>query len=240
MDDKRTPTPIGADRVGADDKQEHSKHIAVEYTGQALRDGIADEIRRAYEAGGEHAKKAVLWWVRVGDLLCEAKRSVPHGEWAPWVDENAPFGGRMARKYMQLSENAPAILAKLANRNSNSVLTIDGALALAAEPKPVPRPAGDAELARQINGRIDLAIEAARRELEHAKIAGENLLNAKGALTDDEWLPWLKANTECSAQQAERYMAVATNWEQIQSETGSDALVALINVFVDSDASAQR
>lgn len=67
----------------------------------------------------------------------------------------------------------------------------------------------DATVADAINREHDLAVRHASDAIEHARRAGELLLQAKSALRHGEWLPWLEANVRVSARQAQRYLAVA-------------------------------
>lgn len=46
---------------------------------------------------------------RIGELLLEIKTQVPHGEFIPWINENLPFGDRIARKHMRLFDNREEI-----------------------------------------------------------------------------------------------------------------------------------
>lgn len=39
--------------------------------------------------------------IKAGELLCECKRQVPHGEWAGWLEGKFSLSGRSAQKYMQ-------------------------------------------------------------------------------------------------------------------------------------------
>jgi hypothetical protein len=53
-----------------------------------------------------------------------------HGGWLAWVDQHLSFGDRQARKYMRVAQHADQIGIE------NADLTIDGALAVIADPKP--------------------------------------------------------------------------------------------------------
>lgn len=43
--------------------------------------------------------------VRLGQLLTEQKATLPHGQFAKWVDANLPFTDRTARTYMKVYHN---------------------------------------------------------------------------------------------------------------------------------------
>jgi ParB family chromosome partitioning protein len=66
-----------------------------------------------------------------------------------------------------------------------------------------------AALAAQINAEHAAGERAARRGMAHFRAAGLALLKAKAACGHGRWLPWLKANVQCSQRRAQRYMALA-------------------------------
>ena len=57
---------------------------------------ITQEILDAKRRGGE----AIL---TIGRCLTEAKQTIPHGEWLPWLNERVEFSERTARNFMRLS-----------------------------------------------------------------------------------------------------------------------------------------
>jgi Protein of unknown function (DUF3102) len=93
---------------------------------------LAAQIEREHQAAYGAALSAIEHAIRCGELLIQAKASVPHGQWLPWLEANVSFADRQARKYMRVAKHADQI------RNSNSDLTIDGALKALAAPKDQP------------------------------------------------------------------------------------------------------
>jgi phage N-6-adenine-methyltransferase len=85
---------------------------------------LAERINAAHDAAHAAAKTAIEHAIECGRLLLEAKASVAHGEWLPWIEANLSFGARQAQKYIRIAKSAE----ELPNANSNSHLTIDGAL----------------------------------------------------------------------------------------------------------------
>lgn len=66
---------------------------------------ITREILDAKRRGGE----AIL---TIGRCLTEAKQTLPHGEWLPWLNERVEFSERTARRFMKLyreCSNRPAL-----------------------------------------------------------------------------------------------------------------------------------
>jgi hypothetical protein len=73
-----------------------------------------------------------------------------------------------------------------------------------------------ADLAERINAEHEQAVAALRSGLEHARTAGELLLQAKGQLTHGGWLPWLKEHCTVSTRTAQLYMRVAKRWPELE------------------------
>lgn len=69
---------------------------------------ITQEILDAKRRGGE----AIL---TIGRCLTEAKQTLPHGEWLPWLNERVEFSERTAQKFMRLARewSNPSTLADL-------------------------------------------------------------------------------------------------------------------------------
>ena len=70
-------------------------------------------------------------------------------------------------------------------------------------------------LATEINSHHSQAFNHAKSAMEHARQVGELLTQAKSLVPHGEWLPWLEANCEVSARQAQRYIQVSSNWTTI-------------------------
>jgi hypothetical protein len=86
---------------------------------------LVERIEREHSAANRDARSALEHAVRCGELLTEAKATVEHGAWLPWIEEHLSFGARQAQKYVRIF----ALRAELANANSNSHFAIDGVLA---------------------------------------------------------------------------------------------------------------
>jgi hypothetical protein len=63
--------------------------------GARINDAHA-EAERSLRASVEHA-------IRAGELLLKAKRSVGHGTWSQWLQDNITFSDRLAQAYMRLA-----------------------------------------------------------------------------------------------------------------------------------------
>lgn len=58
----------------------------------ALHDGILSAARRSVQDA-----------IKIGEIISEQKKALPHGEFLPWV-KTLPFDERTARRYIQLNE----------------------------------------------------------------------------------------------------------------------------------------
>ena len=77
--------------------------------------------------------------------------------------------------------------------------------------------ANTVHLADRINQHHTAAVKHAESALEHARAAGELLLEAKDGCKHGEWLDWIAANFAGSEKTAHNYMRVARRWQQIMA-----------------------
>jgi len=72
---------------------------------------LAAKIRTEYAKANASAMDAVEHAVAAGRLLAEAKATVAHGKWLPWLKANCPeISERRAQAYIQVSKRATALL----------------------------------------------------------------------------------------------------------------------------------
>ena len=72
-----------------------------------LTTNLAGRINEAHALAMQHAGKAVGFAIACGELLLEAKASIPHGQWLPWLRTNVDFGERSAQGYMRIAQRLP-------------------------------------------------------------------------------------------------------------------------------------
>lgn len=113
---------------------------------------ITQEILDAKRRGGE----AIL---TIGRCLTEAKQTIPHGEWLPWLNERVEFSERTARNFMRLSREWSNRQA-LADLGAAKALTL---LALPAEERE-----SFIEENHVVGGEEKTVIDMTSRELERA------------------------------------------------------------------------
>jgi hypothetical protein len=73
-------------------------------------------------------------------------------------------------------------------------------------------------LAIRIDNHHGMAASACRAVLDHARLAGEALLEAKQLVQHGGWLSWLSENTTVAERTAQAYMRIASHWTEIASK----------------------
>lgn len=86
-----------------------------------------------------------------------------------------------------------------------------------SEPPGLPTP----ELARRVNEAHGTAQRAARQALEHARRAGELLLEAKARVGHGQWGDWIRAHCDPSPRTVRLYMQIAREWHRIEAGNGN-------------------
>lgn len=115
-------------------------------------EAITNDILEAKRRGGE----AIL---TIGRCLTEAKQSLPHGEWLPWLNERVEFSESTAQRFMKLARewSNPSALTDL---GAAKALTL---LALPAEEREVFMTEH-----HNVGGEEKTVIDMTSRELEKA------------------------------------------------------------------------
>ena len=102
-------------------------------TNEVVLDNLARRINAQHEACRDAANAAVEHAVHAGELLIEAKASIPHGEWLTWIEGRCGVSERTAQAYMRLARELPKLDSEKAQRVED--LPLRKALAELAEPK---------------------------------------------------------------------------------------------------------
>ena len=72
-------------------------------------DSLAVEIDREHEAVKAAFQTGIEHAIKAGELLIEAKKEIPHGNWEAWVQINCSVKKRMAQNYMKLAREVPKL-----------------------------------------------------------------------------------------------------------------------------------
>jgi hypothetical protein len=92
-----------------------SKELAQSNIAPVLAD-LAQRINTEHAAVGAAMKSGLEHALRAGELLFEAKASVDHGEWLPWLECNCDIAQRTAQAYMRLAREFPKLEPAKAQR----------------------------------------------------------------------------------------------------------------------------
>lgn len=101
----------------------------------AALDNLARRINAEHEAAIRSARTAIEHAIACGSLLLEAKATVPHGQWLPWLQANTIVSERTAQRWMRYAEHAETLLAK---SDTDGGFTFAEADRLLAAPKSTP------------------------------------------------------------------------------------------------------
>lgn len=96
---------------------------------------LASEIRREMEAAEDKWREAVAHAIRAGELLTEAKATVRHGQWLPWLRENFPGAERTAQLYMRLARESATVADLPSVRAAVAALTTPREAEAESEPE---------------------------------------------------------------------------------------------------------
>jgi hypothetical protein len=70
-------------------------------------ESLAAQINEAHELAMQHAGTALDCAITCGQLLLEAKATIPHGHWLPWLRANVAFSERSVQGYMRVARRLP-------------------------------------------------------------------------------------------------------------------------------------
>jgi hypothetical protein len=84
-------------------------------------------------------------------------------------------------------------------------------------------------LADEIRAEVAAADAGIQSAVRHAIQAGEKLIEAEGLVRHGEWLPWLEANLNGSADTAGNYMRLARNSEHVRNLPSVRQALALLS-----------
>ena len=187
-------------------------------------EAITNDILEAKRRGGE----AIL---TIGRCLTEAKKSLPHGEWLPWLNERVELSERTAQKFMKLAR-------EWSNPNTLADLGASKALMLLALPESErERLAEDHNVidmsARQLEQAIrerKEAQEAAARAEAEAKTAEE----ARAKMEEDMKL--LNARLSGAQEDREQAAQAAARLEAELEELKARPVEVAVETVVDQEA----
>jgi hypothetical protein len=139
-----------------------------------LATAIQEEHRLTYES----ALDALSHAIACGVALVEARKTVPDGQWARWIEENTDFNVHVARRYVRIATHRQLLeSAEQRPRSLNAALGYLNELGVPPEStsRTGKRPTFDVELARKLRaqgmtfrdiaGQVGVSDVAVRRQL---------------------------------------------------------------------------
>lgn len=164
----------------------------------ALTD-IAKEINEHEVSRRACEVKGVMHGLKVGELLLEAKKIVPHGQFSKWREEHTTVSQRMAQMFMTIARSPRITEPFIREYETVSHLTLQKAVQLTREPtKKTP-----VEHAKLINGRW-------REVKQHTKDMASALDGVRAKFQeyggDAQFLDWLVKETPWPEDMAQRLL----------------------------------
>lgn len=185
---------------------------------------ITGELLEAKQAGGE----AIL---TIGRCLIEAKESLPHGEWLPWLNERVDLSERAAQKFMKLAREWSNPIA-LSDLGASKALTL---LALPAEERE--QFMADHNVIDMTTRQLAQAIkerDEARKAAEAAQAEATTAEQARAKMAEDMAL--LKARLNGAREDQEQAAASAKKLAAELEELKARPVEVAVETVVDQEA----
>lgn len=185
---------------------------------------ITGELLEAKQAGGE----AIL---TIGRCLIEAKASLPHGEWLPWLSERAELSERAAQRFMRLARewSNPTALSDL---GATKAITL---LALPEEERE--RFMEEHNVIDMTTRQLEQAIrerDEARKAAEEAKAEASTAEQARAKMAEDMAL--LNARLAGAREDHERALQDVGKLEKELAELKDRPVEVAVETVVDQEA----
>lgn len=185
---------------------------------------ITGELLEAKQAGGE----AIL---TIGRCLIEAKESLPHGEWLPWLNERAELSERAAQRFMRLARewSNPTALSDLGATKAITLLAL---------------PAEEREQFMEEHNVIDMTTrqleqaikerDEARKAAEEARAEATTAEQARVKMAEDMTL--LNARLAGAREDRERALQDAAKLEEELAELKTRPVDVAVETVADPEA----
>lgn len=185
---------------------------------------ITGELLEAKQAGGE----AIL---TIGRCLIEAKESLSHGEWLPWLNERAELSERAAQRFMRLARewSNPTALSDL---GATKAITL-----LALPPEEREQFMEDHNVIDMTTRQLEQAVkerDEARKAAEEAKADAATAEQARAKMAEDMGL--LKARLNGAQEDREQAVQEAVRLEKELEELKSKPVDVAVETVADPEA----
>ena len=181
----------------------------------ALAD-VAEEIKEHEVSRRACEVKGMMHGLRVGELLLEAKKIVPHGQFSKWREEHTTVSQRMAQMFMTIARSPRITEPFIREYETVSHLTLQKAVQLTREPTNK-TPLGHLKIINKSWGKAK----------QHAKDMGSVMDEARSEFQkhggDEQFLDWLVKETPWPEDVARRILP--PKGEPFDADQIADALV---------------
>lgn len=139
---------------------------------------IATAINLEHSNALKHADCAISHAKRAGELLLEAKKHLPHGQFAEWILANVTVSPRQAQRYMAAALGKPTPIRAITQKAKNDTVSYLPTQAVVYSDGFVSF--GVADIAAHLNQRIDILKaenEALKTRCDSYRSEGEEMRN---------------------------------------------------------------
>src|SRR5258708_17824711 len=197
-------------------------------------ESLATRIRKEQRAIEAALTSIAAHVMAAGDLLIEAKKKLPHGEWLPWLTLHCEVSERTAQVYMQLARKRTEIEANPQRAADLTDLTVRKMLTMGAPP-----PAKVVEMItphRIANPRGAPASEAFSMAALNVELQ-ENIVRGQAVLAEQAHKPGgVKSLLGMATDYAANWIRPAPQLPAADAE--AEALAAFANALVEADQDA--
>lgn len=113
-----------------DKRKNVTNRILLQNTVELSLDQLAVAINQEHQDCQQAYRASVIYAYRTGELLLQAKRKLPHGQWLPWLAANcSDISERTAQVYMRIArrwpelEQSTTVIANLSLDDACKILT---------------------------------------------------------------------------------------------------------------------
>ena len=194
---------------------------------ETILSDIAQEINKNNTSLLDCRVKSLLHGCRIGQLLLDAKKILPHGRFLDWVKTNTSVTPRMCQCYMAVSRDARLTWALEHEYETVSHLSLTAAVKLASPSKASVKKARKS-IAREINAKW---ARAGQLRQDWVRCVSEARQDFAG---DDEFKSWLMANANIGAAFAEKIPDLLKG--EFDDAAWTDAMLADIEAQMSAEA----
>lgn len=179
-----------------------------------LQKSRADRLRQLHSEILGLCRTALNKAIEAGGILHEVKAALPHGEFTPWVEENAGFNIRTAQRYMKVYENRDQL-----KNDSVSLLTDAHRLLTTSKIETEPLSADEIRL-----GELEAVIEKGLLEMADAGLCFDDFLSFFGVTFEELFVLLKLAEDDDRDKMFLNFKEICSNLKKLHMREGWKAL----------------